>query len=305
VIDKPPRYEFWRDYVPPLDRPWPGKLFSWTVLGTENHQPRELRMIPWPEEPRAGELELWRYRRIVDRSLYRPEAADQFPDVCLVNWVQMDYFHRPIIDVTPQARAAALVEAREQSLCLLYWMQTESPGLAGLKLRGDELGTTDGFAKAPYIREGRRLKARTIVTEAHVGLEPRKPHVAAEPFADSVGIGHYRLDLHPSTGMRAGFYLEAAPFRIPMGALIPMRVKNVLAAGKGLGVTHVTNGCYRLHPVEWNVGESAGALAQFCIRMNCPPRQIHEDPTRVREFQQTLANDGVPLAWPWENNAGL
>jgi hypothetical protein len=69
VIDKPPRYDFWRDDVPPLDRPWPGKLFSWTVLGTEDHRPRELGMVPWPDEPRAGELELWRYRRIVDRSL--------------------------------------------------------------------------------------------------------------------------------------------------------------------------------------------------------------------------------------------
>jgi hypothetical protein len=105
--------------------------------------------------------------------------------------------------------------------------------------------------------------------------------------------------------MRAGFYVEAAPFRIPMGALIPLRVTNLLAAGKGLGVTHVTNGCFRLHPVEWNVGESAGALAQFCIATKRAPHAIHEDLACVPEFQQNLANDGVPLAWPWENNAGL
>ena len=184
-----------------------------------------------------------------------------------------------------------------------------------MKLRGDELGTDDGFAKAPYIRESRRLIARTIVTEAHVGTEQRRkehrPNQSvmawgmAEPFADSVGIGHYRLDLHPSTGMRAGFYVQAAPFRIPMGALIPIRVKNVLAAGKGLGVTHVTNGCFRLHPVEWNVGESAGALAQHCIEAGRAPHAIQGNIERLREFQKTLSTDGVPLAWPWENNEGL
>ena len=33
---------------------------------------------------------------------------------------------------------------------------------------------------------------------------------------------------------------------------------NLLPAGKNIGTTHITNGCYRLHPVEWNIGEVAG-----------------------------------------------
>ena len=40
---------------------------------------------------------------------------------------------------------------------------------------------------------------------------------------------------------------------------------NLLPAGKNIGTTHITNGCYRLHPVEWNIGEVAGALAAFCL----------------------------------------
>jgi len=43
---------------------------------------------------------------------------------------------------------------------------------------------------------------------------------------------------------------------------------NLLPACKNLGVTHITNGCYRLHPVEWNIGEAVGALAAFCVRKN-------------------------------------
>jgi FAD dependent oxidoreductase len=44
---------------------------------------------------------------------------------------------------------------------------------------------------------------------------------------------------------------SSLPFQIPLGALIPRRVENVLPACKNLGTTHITNGCYRLHPVEW------------------------------------------------------
>jgi hypothetical protein len=59
------------------------------------------------------------------------------------------------------------------------------------------------------------------------------------------------------------------PFEIPLGVLILRRMENALPARKNLGVTHLTN---RMHPVEWNVGESADALAAFCLREEEPPR---------------------------------
>ena len=55
--------------------------------------------------------------------------------------------------------------ARQLSLSLLYWLQTEVPrrdggyGWPGIRPRGDVMGTTDGLAKYPYIRESRRIKA--------------------------------------------------------------------------------------------------------------------------------------------------
>jgi hypothetical protein len=326
TIARPAKYAWWRDYTPQLDKPWPGKLFSWTQVGGDEHKARYFRWVPWPDEPNANEWEMWRYRRIVDRSVYEPRSADGWsppPDVALVNMVQMDYWQRPTLGVSPADRQTAFDEAKEQGRCFLYWMQTEAPrhdsatktGYPGLKLRGEELGTEDGFAKTPYIREAVRLKARTVVHEGHVNTEMRKgvklptdipaPLGMAEPFWDSVGIGNYRLDLHPSTAHRASIYVPAAPFRIPMGALIPVRVRNLLAAGKNLGVTHVTNGCYRLHPVEWNVGESAGTLAAWCVREGKEPQQVHEDRASVRAFQKLLTGQRVVLGWPWEGGVGL
>jgi hypothetical protein len=323
TIDKPANYNFWRDYTPPLSPAWPNKLFSWSVVGGERHEPREFAWKPWPQEPDENELEMWRYRRIVDRSIYKPNSPGVPPDVALINMVQMDYFQKPLFDVSPEAQQQAMNESKEQAICFLYWMQTEAPrfdktdsvGYPGLKLRGDELGTHDGFAKYPYIREARRLDALHIITEGQVGHEQRRaekqpnqnasPLGMAECFPDSVGVGHYRLDLHPSTGFRNSVYAQACPFRIPLGALIPKKTVNLLAAGKCLGVTHVTNGAYRLHPIEWNIGESAGSLAAYCLNRNTTPHAVRATTTQLRDFQSLLTRAEIPLNWPWEKGEGL
>jgi hypothetical protein len=90
------------------------------------------------------------------------------------------------------------------------------------------------------------------------------------------------------------------PFQIPLGALLPQRLDNLLAAGKCLGVTHVTNGCYRLHSVEWNVGEAAGALAAYCLNQRVSPRAVRSSPTLLADFQRILLSMGVQLHWPEE-----
>jgi hypothetical protein len=83
------------------------------------------------------------------------------------------------------------------------------------------------------------------------------------------------------------------PFQIPMGALIPVRIRNLLAAAKNIGTTHITNGCFRLHPVEWNTGEAAGSLDH-----KRPPPAIYANVALRTAFQTTLQREGVPLEWP-------
>ncbi len=122
--------------------------------------------------------------------------------------------------------------------------------------------------------------------------------MTAERFADSVGVGSYRIDLHPTSGGDNYLDISSLPFEIPLGALLPRRVENLLPACKNLGVTHITNGCYRLHPVEWNIGEAAGALAAFCVVRKEPPRQIRKNGKLRGDFQKRLQDDGVELRWP-------
>jgi len=75
-------------------------------------------------------------------------------------------------------------------------------------------------------------------------------------------------------------------------------MENLLPACKNLGVTHIANGCYRLHPVEWNIGESAGLLAVHCLEKREPPRHVRNKKVLLAAFQKRLADAGVEIAWP-------
>jgi hypothetical protein len=257
----------------------------------------------------AGLLNLFIYRRIANR---RNFVSGAYPsDISLINWPQNDYWLGNVHEVSEAEAARHLRRAKQLSLSLLYWMQTEAPrpdgkqGWRGLRLRGDLVGAEDGLAMAPYIRESRRIQAEFTVVEEHVGTDARmqstgksRDEVTAAVFADSVGIGSYRIDLHPSSGGDNYIDVSSLPFQIPLGALIPKRVENLLAGSKNLGVTHITNGCYRLHPVEWNIGEAAGAVAAHAILTSNPPRGIRNQPKLLAEFQERLRSDGFELSWP-------
>ncbi|MCP5119925.1 MAG: FAD-dependent oxidoreductase, partial [bacterium] len=178
-------------------------------------------------------------------------------------------------------------------------------GWPGLRLRNDVVGTEDGLAKYPYVRESRRIRAEFTVLEHHVGTQARmertghkREGLSAEVFQDSVGIGSYGLDLHPSSGGDNYIDIGSLPFQIPLGALIPERMENLLPACKNLGVTHITNGCYRLHPVEWNIGESAGMLAAHAVATKRDPRLIRNTEKLLREFQAIIQSQGIEIAWP-------
>jgi hypothetical protein len=122
--------------------------------------------------------------------------------------------------------------------------------------------------------------------------------VTSEVYGDTVGVGHYAIDLHPTTAGDNYIDFEALPFHLPLGALLPQRVENLLPACKNIGTTHITNGAYRLHPVEWNIGEAAGLLVAFASRKREPARAVREKATLLAEFQNTIRDQGIETHWP-------
>ena len=298
VIDKPEGYDRFRTLQ--LDC-WPNAQYSWTLSDFVTHQPRERPLFVGPtDEP--GLYDLWHARRIAWRGHFQPGAYAS--DITLANWPQMDYWEKPLIGVSAQEEQQALHEARQFSLGFFYWMQTEAPrhdggqGYPGLRLRGDVLGTADGLAQQVYWREGRRIEAEFTVLEQHIGVAARPGQNAAEHFFDSVGIGAYRIDLHPSTRGRNTVDIDSFPFQIPLGALLPQRVDNLLPACKNIGTTRITNGAYREHATEWSIGEAAGSLAAYALAKALPPRAVRAQNTHLQDFQRLLQSQGVLLEWP-------
>lgn len=299
TITRPEGYDFWRGYKADF---WPGPQLGWDVSEAITHKPLHRELFAGLTDAEVLH-DLWHFRRM----LYRKHFPDGTlaSDIVLMNWAAMDYWLEPLVGVSPERRQKALREAKRLSLSILYWMQTEAPrhdggqGYPGLRLREDVVGTNDGLAKHPYVRESRRIEAEFTVLEQHVGVEARGDRVGAETFHDSVGIGAYRIDLHPSTAPRNYVDVNTWPFQIPLGALIPKRVDNLIPACKNIGTTHITNGCYRLHPGEWNIGEVAGALAAYCLDRKLSPQQVRNTADQLEEFQRLLERSlGIELAWP-------
>jgi hypothetical protein len=295
TIDKPQQYDFWRALVPPFSR-FP--LFGWKMGDiADPSKDKAITFFPDGKEP----MPFWTYRRIIDRSLFAPDLFAS--DITLINWAQNDYYLGPIYEVSEEERELHLAGARQQSLSLVYWLQTEAPrpdggnGYPGLRLRGDVLGTEDGIAKAPYIRESRRIKAKYTVSENDVSVEVRGKQ-GIRRYEDSVGVGSYHLDLHTTTQSNRGLFIPSLPYEIPLGALLPIRIKNMLPACKNIGTTQIANGCYRLHPTEWNIGESAGYLAAYAIANRISPHEVRDNQEHLEAFLAVILEQGVETHWP-------
>ena len=245
--------------------------------------------------------DMWSYRSIIAAANFADPRMRY--DVTMLNMAANDYMAATIPTGDPVQDAAIVERAREASLGFVYWLQTECPrdenpaklGYPELKLRTDLFNTPDGTAAQPYIREPRRIKAQKRIVQQEIG--DGGPRAAL--FKDSCGIGDYGgMDVHGCTGNGCQqMFATALPFQIPLGALIPVRLTNLLPACKNIGTTHITNGVYRLHPAEWNIGEAAGALAALCINSSVTPASVPTTPDLLKQFQHALLDAGVPLYW--------
>lgn len=284
VIEKPPHYE---DFLQAGKFSFQGYRMFQTAQRVESDG-RMTDLLPF-----------WEYRRLLDRNSW--ETAPFEHDLAMINWDSNDLRGQNIIDKPAAEAADRLALAKCLSLGFLYWLQTEAPrddggrGYPELLLRPEVMSTPDGLAKYPYIRESRRINSHTIIKETDISAAanagPR-----ARLFQDSVGIGLYPIDIHGHQEI-PGAAQSAKPFQIPLGALIPSDCDNLLAAAKNIGTTHITNGAYRLHPIEWAIGEAAGLCAAYCLHIKTTPAKLLNKPESLALLQSKLIESGAPLYW--------
>lgn len=258
-------------------------------------------------EPGGSET-LWGYRRFIDARNFSDVAYAN--DRSTINMGSNDY-QAAAIPTGDAAHDAQIVQAaREASLAYVYWLQTyvtrdgeplgSTPtGYPNLMVRTDAFGTADGTAPAPYIRESRRIDALTTIVQQDIDEDCYPAgSVRARNFPDSCGIGWYGIDVHPASGPGTPqVNFGTLRFQIPLGALLPKTLNNFVAGCKNIGATHLTSGAYRVHPVEWAIGEAAGVLAAFCVTQNVNPHDVWNQSDRTASYQYRLLARGVPISW--------
>ena len=269
-------------------------LFSPHLPGRE---PGRSHTLPFAADEDSNTLDWWRYRRIVSARQWQ-SGHGPHEDVSLLNWAQNDLAVDPLID-GPRRRQEVEQEAGQLTRCLLHWLQTEAPrpgGGAGFpewQAAPDLLGTSDGLALRPYVRESRRIRACTTLTQIDLMRGPA-------PMPHGVAIGWYPLDIHPTCRSGHGVNAQVEPFQIPLGSFVPTDVDNLLPGSKNLGVTHLANACTRVHPVEWAIGEVAGTLASFMLDRRVWTQDLLRQGPGQDELFRRLDAQGVVRYWPEE-----
>ncbi|MEX2608070.1 MAG: FAD-dependent oxidoreductase [Kiritimatiellia bacterium] len=285
TIPKPQGYEDLRDR----------QKFSLGNLGAKPDQPGSFFDLEFSRDTGERIIPFWFYRCLVDNRNFEEPGLNSR---AVINVSSNDFKDDNFLEHGEPERV--LEQARQLSRAYLYWLQTEAPrddggkGYPELRPMPEATGTEDGLAQGPYVREGRRLRACEIVREQDLSTKCLDT-ARARPFANSVGVGSYMIDIHTRSAGGKGMAQMTRPYQIPLGALVSPDLVNFAVANKGIGVTQITNGAYRLHNTEWEIGEAAGELAAYCL--DTKPGHPNLKGNDLFQYQRRLLRAGIPLYW--------
>ncbi|MFM7450108.1 MAG: FAD-dependent oxidoreductase [Leptolyngbyaceae cyanobacterium] len=134
-------------------------------------------------------------------------------------------------------------------------------------------------------------------------------------YPDSVGISHYAIDFHPCMTLsppetpgnteRAGvrqIHGPSYPGQIPLRAMIPQKIDNLLVAGKSIATSYSAAAAYRVHSFEWSSGAAAGTTADFVLQKGILPYQLTQNlPSSnplLDQLRARLEQNGNPTQFP-------
>lgn len=137
------------------------------------------------------------------------------------------------------------------------------------------------------VRETRHFYGEKTLTEQDIN--------EARVFEDwAVTKASFNFDVHNITGSgldktgKQKEFRQAKGYTIPYGCFVPLKVENLLLAGRNISGTHMASSNYRVMPICANMGQAAGSAAALCVREGVAPRKLE-----VAKLQRLLAEQGV------------
>lgn len=132
----------------------------------------------------------------------------------------------------------------------------------------DEFPETKGWPDQIYVREARRMRGQTVMTEAHaMGLIQALDPIAVACYALDSHAVQRCLDANGQLVNEGGFYVRIPqPFSISYGSVVPMKSQSAnLLVPVCLSSTHAAYGSIRMEPQLMGIGESVGIAAALSL----------------------------------------
>ena len=175
---------------------------------------------------------------------------------------------------TPGGRAAANKLMRDYIQTFFWFVQNDAtvPPAVREKFRpfglcADEFVANGGWPYQPYVREGRRIVGRDVLTVGDIYIDRLK--------SDTVAVGSYYVDGKTSQWLftsgalyrDVGVFSSAPVYEIPFAAMVPTTgsVTNLLAP-VGLSTSPTAYGSVRMEPQYMGLGQAAGLATALASR---------------------------------------
>jgi hypothetical protein len=293
---------------------------------------RQFDLEGFPFFDRGG---VFNYRRMIARYPGTGVDLTQPGEMTLINWNRGNDWHimEPPLILTEEdivlsgqrqnwlggVSLKSLQDAENHALIFAEWLiETQAqPYLPLSLLTGPDspMGTRSGLSMVPYFREGRRIFGRPSYGQDNLMLveaDLREDMTGGRNFSPTaVALAHYDIDIHgcrywderrPTYEASSASIKEfvVRPLQIPLEAMLPQGVENVLIGGKSIAVSHIVNGVTRVHYGEWSVGAAAGATSGWLLQYGRPadlnPSQIVVT-GQMPALQQYLMDQGLRFTW--------
>lgn len=131
------------------------------------------------------------------------------------------------------------------------------------------------------IRETRRLVGEYKLTSVDIHQQ--------KTFTDAVALGVWPIDVHPQKGENGAHDMYVPlPYQIPYRTMVPVKVDNLLVAGRCISTDREAMGTIRVGATCGALGHAAGIAAALSAIKNTTPRAID-----IRDVQAELANQNA------------